>query len=137
MIANFSPYMARIAEGLNKGNLKVLAEVDLLGYAAMDYKVYNYNNASALVVKSQGYLFQAGGGTEYLIVYYDCDSGNIITAREYLKKCGIEEDKLLKLCREKNYVPSIHGDGLVKAAYDVKFAVDNKGDVILYTETGD
>ncbi len=137
MIANFSPYTAKIAEELNKGNVKVLAEVDLLGFAAMDYKVYNYNNAAALVIKSEGYLFEAGGGSGYLIIYYDCSTGNIITAREYLKKCGIAEHDLLKLCAEKKYTPSFPGYDGVNTAYDVLFAVDDNGEIILHTETGD
>jgi hypothetical protein len=137
LIANFSPYTLRIAEKLNNGDLKVLAEVDLLGYAAMDYKVYNYNNAAALVVKSEGYLFQAGGGIGYLIVYYDCDTGNIITAREYLKKCGIAESDLLQLSSEKGYTPSIIWGGVIKSAYDVNFVVDDGGEIILYTEMAD
>lgn len=137
MIANFDPYIRRVAEGLNKGNLRVLAESDLLGYVAMDYNVYNYKDVAALVVKSEGYLFEAGGGTGHLIIYYDCDTGNIITAREYLKKCGISEDNLLKLCAEKEYFPSTSWYQAVNTAYDVLFAVDDKGKIILYTAFGD
>lgn len=137
MISGFQPYMIHVAEGLNKGDLKVLAEGDLAGYLAMNYHVYSYNNAAALVVESKGYIFHGGGGKVYLIVYYDCDTGNIMTAREYIKKCGVTEKSVLKKCAAENYVPSFPGDKVVKTIYDVKFAIDNKGNVILYSEIGD
>ena len=85
MITDFQPYMMRVADQLSRGNLSVLSEADLVGFLSMDYQVFNYNNAAALVVEAQGYIFHGGGGNVYLIVYYDCDTGNIMTAREYLK----------------------------------------------------
>ena len=137
MIAAFSPYMLRVTRELEAGNLKVLAEGDLTGYLAMDYNVYRHNHAAALVVESKGYIFQGGGGNAFLIAYYDCDTGNIMTAREYLEKCGITEKNVLKKCTAENYTPSYPGDSVVKTIYDVKFAVDSNGKIILYSEMGD
>lgn len=137
MITEFQPYMMRVVDQLNKGNLSVLAEGDLVGHLSMDYQVFNYKNAAALVVEAQGYIFHGGGGNVYLIVYYDCDTGNIMTAREYLKKCGLTEESLLKKWAEESYEPLFPGSTVVKSAYDVKFAVNGSGDLMLYQEMSD
>lgn len=137
MIAAFNPHMIKVVQELHAGNLKVMAEGDLVGYLAMDYSVYSRDHADALVVESKGYIFQGGGGNAYLIIYYDSDTGNIMTAREYIKKCGITEESVLAKCKTADYIPSFPGDTAVKTIYDVKFAVDNSGKVILYSEMGD
>ncbi len=134
MISNFSPYIIEIAEGLNRGDLGALIQSDLIGYAGMYYNTYNYRNAAALVVEAGGYLFQAGGSTSYLIIYYDCDTGNIMTPREYLEKCQITEERVLEECADQNYVPSYPGYGNINSIYDVKFVLDEDGNLILYTE---
>ncbi|MDD2621071.1 MAG: hypothetical protein PHC92_10435 [Syntrophomonadaceae bacterium] len=136
-IADFDPYMMLVVEGLNAGDLSVLVNGDLLGSLTMDYDVYSYNQAEALVVESKKYLFHAGGGNSFLIVYYDSESKKIITAAEYLEKCGITQESLLERCAEENYAPSYPGDTVVKTIDDVKFAVDNSGTLMLYTELAD
>lgn len=137
MISDYSSYMIEMAKRLNTGDTGVLAEGDLIGFASLDYDVYTYKKAAALVIESKGYIFQGGGGNAYLIIYYDCDTGNIMTVREYLIKCGISEQTVLGKCAASKYVPSIPGSDAVKTAYDVKFAVDETGEVILYTEMSD
>jgi len=137
MITDFQPYMMRVADQLSRGNLSVLSEADLVGFLSMDYQVFNYNNAAALVVEAQGYIFHGGGGNVYLIVYYDCDTGNTMTAREYLKKCGLTEESLLMKWAEESYEPLFPGNTVVKSAYDIKFAVNDSGELMLYQEMSD
>ena len=136
-IAAFNPYMIRAARQLNAGNLSVLAESDLVGSLVMGYDLYSYRQTSALVTEAKGHLFQGGGGNAYLIIYYDADTGNLLTPREYLEKCDIAEKSVLEKCAAENYIPSFPGDSVVKTIYDVKFAVDDNGNVILFAESGD
>jgi len=136
-IAEFDPYMMLVAEELKAGNLSVLVNGDLMGSLSMNYEVYSYQQAEALVVESKKYLFHAGGGNSFLMVYYDADSKKVITAGEYLEKCGITEESVLQRCAEENYAPSYPGDTVVKTIDDVIFAFDNAGTLMLYTELAD
>ncbi|GAB1475477.1 hypothetical protein MASR2M70_03090 [Bacillota bacterium] len=137
ILSDFQSNAVRIREELKKGNIRALADGDLLGHLSLDYKVYNFNRAAALVVGSRGYIFHGGGGNAYLIIYYDCDTGNIMTAREYLAKCGVTEESVLGKWAAWKQSPSFPENLMVKSIYDVKFAVDNSGNVILYEELSD
>ena len=136
-IVDLNPYAVRVVSELNAGNLGVLAEGDLIGYLFMDYEVFKYKQAAALVLEFKGSIFHGGGGNVYLIVYYDCDTGNVMTAREYIEKCGISEESVLAKCEEEKYMPSFPSDIAVETIYDIKFAVDSSGEVMLYSEIGD
>lgn len=137
ILADYQSNAVRIAEELKKGNRSVLAEGDLIGYLSLDYNVYNFINAAALVVGSRGHIFHGGGGNAYLIVYYDCDTGNIMTAREYLYKCGVTEESVLGKWAAEHQSLLFPEDMLVKSIYDVKFAIDKGGNVIIYEEFSD
>ena len=136
-IVALNPYAVRVARELNAGNLGVLAEGDLIGYLSMDYDVYTYKQAAALVVEFKGSIFHGGGGNVYLIVYYDCDTGNVMTVREYIAKCGISEESILAKCKEEEYLPSFPSDIAVKTIYDIKLAVQSTGQIMFYSEMGD
>ncbi len=137
ILAGFQSNMVRVAEELKKGNLRVLAEGDLLGHLSMDFHVYRFKNAAALVVEAKGYIFHGGGGNAFLIVYYDCDTGNIMTARQYLAKCGVTEETVLGKWAEENHSPLFPEGLMVRTIYDVKFAIDGNGNVMLYEELSD
>ena len=137
ILAGFQSEMVRVAEELKKGNLRALAEGDLLGHLSLDYDVYNYKNAAALVVEAKGYIFHGGGGNSYLIVYYDCDTGNVMTPRQYLTKCGVTEESVLGKWAGENHAPLFPEDLMVKTIYDVKFAIDGSGNAMLFEELSD
>jgi len=41
-------------------------------------------------------IAEAGGGRHRTVWYYDCDTGNVMSSRQYAKKCRVDEVTIIK-----------------------------------------
>jgi hypothetical protein len=110
---------------LEAGDDSLLYQERLAEYS-IDYEVHTWKNTAALVLNEAYGIVAAGGGRYRTIWYYDNDTGNILSPRQYAKKCGISEAAIIKQYNDNSEY------GSISSVYEANFYVDEAGKVITY-----
>jgi hypothetical protein len=107
------------------GNYSLLYQERLARYS-VDYEVHTWNGAAALVINKAYGIVEAGGGRHRTIWYYDCDTGNVLSPRQYAKKCGISESAIIKQYNDSSEF------GFINSVYEANFYVDEAGKIVTF-----
>jgi hypothetical protein len=116
-------YLKTVSQ-LEAGDYSMLYEGRLAEYS-IDYEVHKRNGAAALVINMAYGIVEAGGGRHRIVWYYDCDTGNVLSARQYAKKCGAGEAAIIK-----QYDGSSEF-GFVNSVYEANFYIDEAGKIVI------
>lgn len=107
------------------GDYSLLYQERLAQYS-VDYEVHTWNGAAALVINDAYGIAEAGGGRHRTIWYYDCDTGNVLSPRQYAKKCGADEAAIIK-----QYNGNA-GYGFINSVYEANFYIDEAGKIVTF-----
>ena len=92
----------------------------------VDYQVHRWKGAVAFVLDHEYGIIEAGGGKHRTVWYYDINTGNILSPRQYAKKCGVSEEKIIEQYN------SQAGYGPINSVYEANFYIDEAGKVITF-----
>ncbi|QOX63777.1 hypothetical protein FRZ06_10675 [Anoxybacterium hadale] len=93
---------------------------------SVDYEVHTWKNTAALVLNEAYGIVDAGGGRHRIIWYYDNETGNILSPRQYAQKCGIGEASIIKQYNDN----SVYGS--ISSVYEANFYVDEAGKIVTF-----
>lgn len=114
-----------VIQKLKAGDVSLLQQERLVEYT-LDYAVYKRNGAAALVMNESYGIAEAGRGNHQTVWYYDSDTGNVLSAREYAKKCGVKEADIIKQYNDNASF------GVVNSVYETNFYIDRDGKVLTH-----
>ena len=107
------------------GDYSLLYQERLAEYS-VDYEVHTWKGAAVLVLNEAYGLVEAGGGRHRTVWYYDCDTGNVISSRQYSKKCGIDEAVIVKQYNDNAEF------GIINSVYETNFYIDEAGKIVTF-----
>jgi hypothetical protein len=93
---------------------------------SVDYELHTRNGAAALMINTTYFLESAGGGWNRTVWYYDCDTGNVLSARQYAEKCGVDEAAIVKQYNDNSSFDYIN------SVYEANFYIDEAGDIVTF-----
>ena len=121
---NLDYYLEKVSQ-FKAGDYSLLYQERLVKYS-VDYEVHTWNGAAALVINKAYGVAEAGGGRHRTIWYYDCDTGNVLSPRQYAKKCGISETAIIKKYNDSSEF------GFINSVYEANFYVDESGKIVTF-----
>lgn len=110
---------------LEAGDYSLLYQERLAEYS-VDYEVHTWKNTAALVLNESYGIVAAGGGRHRTIWYYDNDTGNILSPRQYAKKCGIGEAAIITQYNDNSEY------GSISSIYEANFYIEETGKIVTF-----
>lgn len=117
-------YLETVSQ-LEAGDYSELYQGRLAEYS-IDYEVHTWNGAAALVANMAYGIVEAGGGRHRTVWYYDCDTGNVLSPRQYARKCGVGEAAILKQYNDSSEF------GYINSVYEANFYIDEAGKIVTF-----
>ncbi|MDR1247242.1 MAG: hypothetical protein LBK57_09475 [Clostridiales Family XIII bacterium] len=123
----YSDYYIDMIDQFKTGDFSVLYPgPERYAEYSIDYEVHTWNGAAALMINSTYFLENAGGGWNRTVWYYDCDTGNVMSARQYARKCGVDEAAIIKQYNDNSAFDCIN------SVYEANFYIDETGDIVTF-----
>lgn len=110
---------------LKAGDVSLLQQERLVEYT-LNYEVHKRNGAAALVMNESYGILEAGRGNHRTVWYYDCDTGNVLSARQYAEKCGAKEADIIKQYNDNASF------GVINSVYETNFYIDENGKIMTH-----
>ncbi|MBR0597488.1 hypothetical protein [Sinanaerobacter chloroacetimidivorans] len=107
------------------GDYSLLYKERLAEYS-VDYEVHTRKGAAALVINEAYGIAEAGGGRHRTVWYYDCDTGNVLSSRQYAKKCGVGEAAIIKQYNDNAEY------SFINSVYEANFYIDEAGKIVTF-----
>lgn len=114
-----------VLQQLEAGDDSLLYQERLAEYS-VDYEVHTWKNTAALVLNEAYGIVAAGGGRHRTIWYYDNDTGNILSPRQYAKKCGISEAAIITQYNDNSEY------GSISSIYEANFYIEETGKIVTF-----
>ena len=115
-----------LAEKLQSNNFVPMIEKGLT-HLKINYHIYRYENLAAFIIERKEEKNTGDKGNYNIIWYYNCDKGQIISAREYAELCGVKEKQIIKEYNEERKQKTV-------SIYEVPFYVDFSGREVILTD---